>query len=89
MGRGIWFSPECEQAANEIGGFQFIDCSLDAFWDSLQKDPHGFPSIKSQMYSAKFIVTKPIANVPPLVWLFTIALNGDVTLTHVEIYESY
>jgi hypothetical protein len=89
MSRRIIFSARCDEAASAIGGYESIDCSLDAFWGGLQNDPHGFLSIKTQLYSAKFIVTKPLKNVPPLVWIFTISTNGDVILDHVEIYENY
>lgn len=89
MSRGIWFSIACNEAAAALGGYEKIDASLDAFWDALEREPHGFPSIKTQLFSAKFILTKPARDVPALVWLFTIAVNGDVTLEHVELFEAY
>ena len=52
-------------------------------------NPYGFPRIESDFYGARYIRTKPIRNIPALVWLFEIDPNNGVILTHVEEYEQY
>jgi hypothetical protein len=88
-GRSIVFSKACDDAAEKIGGYRRIDASLDAIWDPLVRNPYGFPSIQSDWYSARYIVTKPFGQVPALVWVFTIEQGGHVTIEHVELYDGY
>jgi hypothetical protein len=86
--RKIVFSHECDRCAERLGGYEAIDRTLDGYWDALMRDPYQFSMIESDWFSARHIVTKPIGDVPPLVWLFVIN-DGDVTIYHVEEYEGY
>ena len=89
--RRIFFSRSCDAAAERLGGYERIDASLDAFWDSLLHNPAGFPEIEGNLpwLRARFIVTKPVEDVRALVWLFVIEDDGDLVIDHVEEFESY
>lgn len=89
-GRRIMFSKQCDEAAERIGGYQAIDEALTVgIYNSLARNPYGFPSVESDWFSARYIVTKPFGNTPALVWIFTIEPTGDVVLEHVEVFENY
>jgi hypothetical protein len=87
--RRIFFSKECDAAALLVGGYERIDCSLDAIWDALLRNPYGFPKIECDWFSARYIVTKPFMDSPALVWIFVIELDGDVIIDNVEEYQNY
>ena len=87
--RRVFYSENCELAALTLGGFKRIDASLDAAWDSLIKNPYGFPRVESDWYFARFIVTKPYLGVPALLWTFVIEQDGDVIIEDVEEFEGY
>ena len=86
--RRIFFSKECDADAAALGGYQRIDPSLEAAWDGLFRNPYEFSRVECDWFSARYVVTKPIKDLPPLCWWFVIA-DGDVTLVHVEEYEGY
>lgn len=88
-GRRIFFSQNCDEAAERIGGYKRLDDSLIPIFDALEKNPYGFPSIESDWFSARYIVTEPFLNSPALVWLFYIEPSGDVVLDDVEEFEPY
>lgn len=89
MARSIINAPSCDIAAEALGGYERIDCSLDAATQGLMINPYSFPTIESDFYSARYVRTKPIRDVPSLVWVFEIDANNDVVLKHVEEYETY
>ena len=89
MARSILYAPSCDLAAEALGGYVRIDASLDAVMQGLMVNPYAFPRIESDFYSARYIRTKPIRDIPALVWLFEINPNNDVILMHVEQYEDY
>lgn len=84
----VVFSSDCDKAADALGGYIRIDRTLDAFWGGLHSNPHGFPVYLSDWFSIRYIITKPMPGVGPLVWLFTIGTD-EVELVHVEDYERY
>ena len=86
--RRIYFSAECDEAARRLGGYAAIDRSLDAFWDGLLRNPYGFPKFESDWISFRYVITKPIPGVPPLVWTFTIA-SDEIVLQFVEEFSGY
>ena len=88
-GRQIFFSANCDEAALNVGGYERIDLSLIAIFDALDRNPYGFPRVESDWFSARYIVTKPFLDTPPLVWLFYIEPTGDVVLDHAEEFENY
>ena len=87
-GRRIFFSHECDAAAQKLGGYARIDKSLDAFWDGLHKNPYGFPKFESDWFSVRYIITRPMPGLPSLVWSFTIS-GKDIEIVHVEEFERY
>jgi hypothetical protein len=89
VGRNIFFSENCNAAAEAVGGYQRIDVSLIPILDALERNPYGFPKVESDWFSARYIVTKPFEGSPALIWLFFVEANGDVVIDHVEIYEGY
>lgn len=89
MARSIFHAASCDLAAGALGGYERIDVSLDAVMQGLMVNPYGFPRIESDFYSARYIRTKPIRDLPGLLWLFEIDPNNDVILMHVEEYEPY
>jgi len=70
--RRIFFSADCDEAAERLGGYERIDGTLDGVLDALQRNPYGFPHAETDWFSFRYAVTKPIAGVPALVWFFTI-----------------
>lgn len=87
--REIFFSPNCDEAADKIGGYQRLDDSLIPVLDALEKNPYGFPKNESDWYSYRAIITKPFQKCPSLLWIFYIETSGNVVLDHVEEYERY
>lgn len=88
LNRRVFFSKDCDEAARLLGGYTRIDKTLDAFWDGLHRNPYGFPTYESDWFNIRYITTKPMPGVPPLVWVFRIEGN-DVELVHVEEFEVY
>ena len=87
--RKIFQSKACDEAAEALGGYQRIDSSISgAVWDALVRNPYGFKEVGYGRYSARYIVTKPYADVPALLWWFRIDM-GDVIIEHVEEFENY
>jgi hypothetical protein len=86
-GRAIRFDQECDKAAEALGGYEAIDDSLNAYLDALDREPAGFPKIETEWGSVRYIRTKPIGDIPELLWYFILDASGDVTLTHVEKYD--
>lgn len=86
--RNVFFSHDCDKAAEVIGGYLRIDKTLDSFWDGLHRNPYGFPKLESDWFSVRYIITKPMPGVPSLVWNFIIS-GQDVEIVHVEEFERY
>lgn len=86
--REIKFSKECDAAAELLGGYEVIDCTLDPIIDALWHNPYGFPLQQSDWFDFRYIITKPMNGVPALIWTFTIE-SEVVILRHVEEFESY
>jgi hypothetical protein len=84
----VVFSADCDKAAEAIGGYGRIDKSLDASWDGLHTNPHGFPIYESDWFSVRYILTRPMPGIPPLLWTFRI-FRDEVELLHVEEFERY
>ncbi len=84
----ISFSSDCNKAAESLGGYIRIDKTLDAFWDGLHKNPHGFPKFESDWVSIRYIITKSMPGVESLVWFFVIGAD-DVEIVHVEAFDPY
>ena len=87
--RKIFYSKECDAAAERLGGYERIDVALDTVWDVLRHDPYKLPRCESDWYSARFILTKPSGDAPALVWLILIESGGDIIIDHVEESEGY
>ena len=86
--RNIRFDPECDKAADKLGGYEAIDDSLNAYLDALDREPAGFAKTETDRGSVRYIRTKPIGSIPELIWYFVLETNGDVTITYVEKYHS-
>jgi hypothetical protein len=89
MSRSIIYAASCDVAAELLGGYERIDCSLDAAILGLVVNPFGFPVVESDFYRARYVVTIPIRDVPALIWIFEIDINNNVTLLHVEEFENH
>ncbi len=88
--RKIIFADECHLSAAKLGGYEAIDDALTSgIYDALDRYPWGFPSVESDWYSARYIVTKPFRQTCALLWVFVIDSSGDVIIKHVEEYENY
>jgi hypothetical protein len=85
-GRNIRYDPECDKAAELLGGYQAIDGALDVYWDALIREPKGFPIVECAWGSVRYIHTRAMGDVPELMWYFVIESNGDVIVTYVERY---
>jgi hypothetical protein len=86
-GRSIRFDNDCELAAEKLGGYEAIDDSLYAYYGALQLEPHGFGKVDTAFGSTRYVHTKPIGDIPELIWYFLIESNGDILIVHVEKYH--
>ena len=82
-GRAIFFSAQCDECAERLGGYHRIDASLDAIWDVLRRNPYGLHRVESDWYSARYVTTVPFNGVPALLWTIEIQVNGDVVIDYV------
>ena len=55
----------------------------------LMVNPYGFSIIETDFFRARYLRTKPIRDIPSLVWLFGIDEDNNVVLHHVEEAEDY
>jgi hypothetical protein len=85
--RQIIFDAEFDIAVEQLGGYILIDAALDPILDGLYRNPYGFPMIENDWIRIRYVVTKPTGYLPSLVVTFTIEMNGDVILRHVEEFE--
>ncbi len=83
-GRQIIYSTAFDKAVDDLGGHRSVDAALDTIIDGLHRNPYGFNKFESDFISFRYAITKATVLIPPLVVIFTIAENGDVTLEHVE-----
>ena len=88
-GRRIVFSPECDNAASALGGYEKVDPSLDTVWDVLRNDPYKLPRLECDWFMVRYIFTKRTRDAPALIWLIKIEENGDIIIEHVEKSENY
>ena len=89
MGRIIYFAPSCDIAVQELGGYERIDGALDSIYQALRVNPFGFPLIENDFTRARYAKTRPIRDIPALVWLFEIDEHNNVTILHVEEFLDY
>lgn len=87
--RSIMFDPDCDKAAEALGGYARIDISLEAVWDGLQREPRGFDIIQTDWGSVRYVRTKRVADVPELIWQFVVDQDDNVLIVHVEECEQY
>jgi hypothetical protein len=88
-GREVVFSANCDAAAEKPGGYELIDDALIPIFDALHYNPEGFEKVGLDLSANRIIITKAFGNVPALVWLFYIEMNGRVVIDHVEEFEDY
>jgi hypothetical protein len=87
--RKIIYSAMCDASAARLGGYEKIDVALDGVIDALSRDPHGFRLVASDwFFSFRYAVTKPVGDVPALVWIFRIEREA-VVIEDVEEFEGY
>jgi hypothetical protein len=84
MTQRVFFSDECGEAAEKLGGYEAIDDSLNVFYEDLHRNPRGFPYVEDEWTSFRYITTNAVGSSPKLTWIFTIDHNDDVELVHVE-----
>ena len=87
--RAIFFSAQCDDCAQRLGGYERIDPSLDTVWEALLRNPYALHKVESDWYSGRYVTTKPFRDVPALLWTIEIQTNGDVVIDHVEEFEGY
>lgn len=85
--RQIIFDAEFDAAVEKLGGYILVDAALDPILDGLYRNPYGFPLIENDWVRVRYVVTKPTGYLPALAVTFTIEINGDVILRHVEEFE--
>lgn len=86
-GRQIIYSVAFDRAVEALGGYRAIDTALDTIIDGLYRNPYGFNKFENDYISFRYAITLATAEMPPLVVIFVIGENGDVTLEHVEEYD--
>ena len=89
MRRSIIYSPSCDIAADDLGGYVRIDASLEGAIQGLLVNPYSFPLIESDHYKARYVPTIPLGDLPSLVWLFYIDNENNVIMFHVEEFQRY
>ena len=82
--RNIIYSDEFETAVNALGGYRALDAALSPFMEALTTNPYGFEKFESDGFSFRWLITKEIDWVPPLVIVFRIDDDKNVELLHVE-----
>ncbi len=87
--RNIRADHEFDAAVQRIGGYRFVDDAMEPIMDGLYRNPWGFSLIENDWLRVRYAITKPTAALPPLIVLFQIESNNDVTLLHIEESESY
>ena len=88
-GRAVFYSAQCNECADKLGGYERIDDSLNAIWDVLRRNPYALPRVESDWYAARYVTTLPFGQAPALLWTIEIQANGDVVIDHVEEFENY
>jgi len=86
--RAIRFDPECDAAAESLGGYAAIDDSLNAHWDGLHRNPEGYSKVEMEWGSVRYIRTKRTDLCPELIWYFSIDARGDVLIYDVDLFEN-
>ncbi len=87
--RAIFFSRQCDECAQHLGGYERIDPALDTVWEALTRNPYALHKVESDYYYARYVTTKAFKDVPALLWTVEIQANGDVVIDHVEEFEEY
>jgi hypothetical protein len=84
VNRQIIYSRAFDEGVEKLGTYRVIDRALDTIMDGLHRNPYGFQKFENDFISFRYAITKAIDDIVPLVVIFTIAENGDVTLEHIE-----
>lgn len=82
--RAVRFDPACDEAAEQLGGYESIDRALLIHVEALERNPKAFPKVEDLYGSVRYISTKAFGQTPALIWYFVIEASGDVLITHVE-----
>jgi len=84
VGRQIIYDARFDRAVDELGGYRSIDRAIDTVMEALYRNPFGFKKFENDYISFRYAITKRVDEIPPLVIIFVIGENGDVTLEHIE-----
>jgi hypothetical protein len=82
--RQLRFEKSFDEAVEALGGYQAIDEALESVIDGLLRNPQGFDCVNNEWVCVRYAITKRVAVaahvIPPLVVVFSILENGDVSL---------
>jgi hypothetical protein len=84
VGRQIIYDKSFDAGVEALGGYRAIDRVLDTVIEALYRNPYGFKKFESDLISFRYIITKPVHDMPSLAIIFSISGNGDVTLELIE-----
>jgi len=84
MRRQIIYAKTFDEAVDALGGYRAIDRAIDTIVDALDRNPYVFNLFESDFISFRYVITKPIEDLPSLIIIFSIGHEGNVTLEHVE-----
>lgn len=87
MRRQIIFSHAFTADAEAYGGYSEIDIAIETVEEALIGNPFAFPKFESDFVSFRYVLTKPIEDLPALAFLFTIDDRGNVTLE--KIFDAF
>lgn len=89
-GRTI-ISDHCfDREVERLGGFEKVDPILAPIIDGLYSNPYGYPTIQADWFAlCRYVVTKPVDDIPPLVVQFTIEDDGTVILRGIFEKDEY
>lgn len=75
MARLITNAASCDIAAQALGGYERIELAPEATIQGLTVNPYSLLAIESGYCRARYLITKPIGDIPSLVLLFEIGVD--------------
>ena len=78
--RQIIFQKAFDEAVEELGGYRHLDRAIDPVLDGLSRNPYVFHYIETEFTKFRYVITKPIEELPSYAIIFAITPDGDITL---------
>jgi hypothetical protein len=89
MPHQVIYQPAFTAEVNALGGYKHLDRAIDPAVDALSRNPYAAHKFETPLVSFRYIITKPVEELPSYAIVFVIAENDDVLLEHIEENLSY